>query len=113
MSGIDEFINSHRSTLDETLSFNNGDLTIDEVNDDLDTLQWQEFSVQHFQSLSYNDTDNDNNGSVHLEELKPRKRVRKVKEKKVFDMVYSTRPRSMKSQKRRNINEIGLSACLV
>ncbi|KNA11283.1 hypothetical protein SOVF_136560 [Spinacia oleracea] len=106
-------MNPLRSTLTETLSSHNDfPLSMDEVNTDLDILQWRDdvVSVHSLQFLSFSNAETTQ--SHHISSEKKKKRVRKPKlkqkPKEVFNPVYLTKPRSKKkAQKRKSLADIG------
>ncbi|KAJ8444921.1 hypothetical protein Cgig2_029115 [Carnegiea gigantea] len=114
LNEVDNLLDPHRSTInyESVASDDFCSMTIDEVNADLDALEWQEFQVQSLQSLSSNNGDrheSDNNGDASVEKRR-RKWGRNEKERKVFDPVHLTKPRSDKSRvKRKRLREIGIS----
>ncbi|XP_021774303.1 uncharacterized protein LOC110738236 [Chenopodium quinoa] len=93
LDAIDEFINPHRSTLNETQISTNNDvcLSIDQVTADLDALQWHDFNDD-------DDNDDDNEGgNMEIVEYK--------RKRKEFNPVHLKKPRSkIKTHKRNNIS---------
>ncbi|KMT16258.1 hypothetical protein BVRB_3g054120 [Beta vulgaris subsp. vulgaris] len=112
LSEIEDFMNPQRSTLNENLSIYNRPLTVDQVNDDLDTLQWRDFPIESVQSLSFDRNVDENEGNFELQEMcVKKKRGRKKKVREVFDPVHLTKPRSKKNiQKKKKLSDICMSA---
>ncbi|KAK9665129.1 hypothetical protein RND81_14G092500 [Saponaria officinalis] len=112
LSEIKTFLNPKSSTLNDTLPPCTQCLSLDEVKADLAALNWQEeFPVESLESISFGTITTDTNvqdiqpgGQM---EKKRRKRVKKVKERVVFDALHLTKPRSKnKSVKRKRLSDI-------
>ncbi|XP_021774264.1 uncharacterized protein LOC110738200 [Chenopodium quinoa] len=123
LDGFDHtmLMNPIRSSLSDTSSSPHLPLSMDQVNDDLDSLRWRDdhhnaaFTLQSLNSFSFSNDHTQLQITTCGKRKRKRKRLRKPKPKPrkvVFNPVYKTKPRSKKNvQKRKSLADWGVTHC--